>query len=248
MRRFISLLAIGILMGACTNTSASSSALPSTAAPTNDGAGATGDAAPSSTPVGPAEFSDVQGQLHGGTYVLRYGSIGGRANFPTLSFTFTVPDGWEKVGVDGVLWSSNGTRVGFSVPDAVFMDPCVPERGVARQALGPTVSELAFALLDVPGWDSAFVGVTDDFGYGALQLAVTVPDVPACGVDDHRPLLRTPGFPGYVDAGLSGTTVDLWIMSAEGTRVVIYSHTPADASAAVRDELRAVLESVRIDA
>jgi hypothetical protein len=51
-----------------------------------------------------------------------------------------------------------------------------------------------------------------------------------------------------VDAGLEGATLDLWILSVEGTRVVIFARTPSDASAAARQDVQAVLDSVRIDA
>lgn len=249
MRRLTLILAVGILVGACGNTTVDSSASTSTAGPSDDLARASATEVPSSPPSGPAEWSAVQGQLQGGTYVMRYADIGGSAAYPTLTFTFTVADGWDKVAIDGLLWGDSGARVGFAVPDAVYADPCDPDRGVTVQPVGPSVSELATALLNVRGWDGEFVDISDSFGYPALHVSLAAPTGPSCeGRNNEAPLLRTAGFPGFVDAGLDGATLDLWILSVEGTRVVIFARTPADASAAARQDVQAVLDSVRIEA
>ena len=173
-----------------------------------------------------------------------YANIAG-PSYPTLSFLFTVPGpGWQRVAIDGLLWNDNGTRLGFAVTDNVFADPCEPRSGVVQPAVGPTVAELTEAVQQVPGQSlAADVEWDEYFGYAGTHVTLVGTDTSECA---EAPLLRTPGFPGFVMAAGSQEQVDLWILSVQGTRVVVHAHRPVDASTDVDATLGAILQSIQI--
>lgn len=184
----------------------------------------------------------------GTTYVLHFASIGGAAAFPTLSFTFTVPaTGWDRVRAEGVLWRDEGMRIGFVVVDNVYVDPCDPDLGLRDPAVGPSVDDLARALIALPPWQVRDVDEGTYFGFSGSIIKVAAPAHTASCADGEPRLFHTLGNPGYVPALVPSELVDLWILNVQGTRVVIGAHWAPDAPAEEVEEMRAILDSIEID-
>lgn len=226
-----------VLVAGCGSTQQGASTSPSLVA---------ASPAASSPAVAATSFDAVDpgGRLAAGTYVLRYATIAGDRAFPTLSFEFTVPAGWQKVGLEGLLWSDDGTKLGFAVPDGVYADPCDVEQGLLDAPLGPTIDELTLALHDVRGWEAAFEW--DRYlGFMGSHLTLT-PLAERSACEEPMRLMRVPGWPGFVEVFGVDSVLDLWILNVRGERVVIYTSTPEDISADARAELQAVFESIRI--
>jgi hypothetical protein len=188
-------------------------------------------------------------ELRAGTYVLRYADIGGEQAFPTLAITFTVPHGWDRVQVDGLLWSDAGMRLGFAVVDNLYVDPCDPDRGLRDPAVGPSVDDLTRALATVPGWKVAGEVSDDEFsGFAGSRIELTGPaDLSGC-VDESSRLLHILGAPGYAPAISGSEHHELRILNVQGTRLVIYAATETDTLDANREELETVLNSIQIEA
>lgn len=237
MQRRIALLATLILLAGCGNDQPYPSA---TTVPTSEPSAQAGADEP-------IAFDSVEkgNLLAPGTYRLRYGEIGGRERYPSLAFDFTLADpGWQRVAIDGLLWNDNGARFGFAVADNVFTDPCDLGGQSMDPPVGPTVTELATALGQLSGIDAT--AEHDVYlGYGGHHVTLTVADgAPACG--DESGVLRAPGFPGFVMGPDADTSLELWILSVEGTRVIVLAYVPTDASAELRNEVQTVFDSIRI--
>jgi hypothetical protein len=214
---------------------------------------ATPTAVPSSEPSAsavadaPIEFESVEkgSMLAPGTYRLAYGEIGGRERYPSLAFDFTLAEpGWQRVAIDGLLWNDNGARFGFAVADNVYTDPCDLGGESMLPPVGPTVTELANALGDLPGIDAS--AEHDVYlGYGGHHVTLTAPEGSA-GCEGESGVLRAPGFPGFIMGPDPDTALELWILSVEGTRVIVLAYVPRDASSELRDEVQAIFDSIRI--
>ncbi len=196
----------------------------------------------------PTSYEEIEPgtALAAGTYVLHYASIGGAQQFPTLAITFTVPDGWDRVLIDGAVWG-DGMRVVFAVVDNLYVDPCEPNLGLRDPAVGPSVDDLATALGTVPGWEIIEADHDLYFGYPAVRLVLSGPaDVTSCPQEVAR-LVHTLGFPGFIEAVAGNERQELWILEVNGARLVINAvstpeNPPADAA-----ELQAILDSIHIE-
>jgi hypothetical protein len=99
------------------------------------------------------------------------------------------------------------------------------------------------------------------FGYSGKHLGLTVPDLPVEGVGDRvftgcvgRQLkswvapfdTQEPGdaFYGYTGPGYSE---EFWILDVEGTRLMIAAEQSAGSPAEDVAQLRAILDSIRIE-
>ena len=203
--------------------------------------------APDSAPM---EFTDRGGESGSrppGTYVLHYSDIAGTAAFPTLAFTFTLPEGWERVAIDGLAWGPNGTRLRFAVVDNLYVDPCDPTLGVLDPPVGASVDDLALALGTLPGIEIGQVEFNDYFGgFSGLRIPITITADPAsCSAEELR-LAHTYGFPGFVEIFGLGERHELFVVAVEGTRVVIDAISTDEASDGARAALLAVVDSIQI--
>jgi hypothetical protein len=129
----------------------------------------------------------------------------------------------------------------------------------ADPPVGPTVGDLAAALTDLAPFrvTSPPEDVTI-YGYSGKHLELTVPDLPVGGdLGDLR-------FIGCVDADLyswisppnegafngytgPGYREEFWILDVEGARLMIVAHRSAGAPRENLPELRAILDSIRIE-
>jgi hypothetical protein len=238
MKRSSAAFVVLVLVAGCGTTQRSSTAT------TAESAGVSESPASSAVAAAPTSFDAFEGgPLPAGTYQFAYSSIGGSESFPTLAFTFSLGSGWEKVGLEGLLWGDSGAKLGFAVPDNVFADPCDVEQGLLDPPPGPTIDEMTLALFEIPGWEAREWEWDRYLGFMGSHFQLTVPaDLSAC--EEPIRLLRAPGWPGFVE--VFGDTLDLWLLNVRGTRVLIYTSTPADLSAEAAADLQAVFDSIQI--
>ena len=155
------------------------------------------------------------GRAEPGTYVLHYDSIAGAQAFPTLAVTFTLPAGWQRVVIDGLVWNDAGQRVGVAVVDNLYVDPCDPDRGVRVPPVGPSVDDLAWALGALPGWELTEADHDVYMGYPGIRLVLSAPaDMSSCAFEESR-LAHSLGFPGFL-TGIAGGEQELWISALKG--------------------------------
>jgi hypothetical protein len=199
-------------------------------------------ASPSPSAASITTFEDIEPgtELEPGTYVLHFASVGGAVAYPTLSMYFTVPSGWSRVEVDGLVWNDAGPRLLFAVADNVYSDGCNIAGGPSASPIGASVADLVTALTGLPGWEAAVVTDSAFAGHIATRIEVSHDESAAC---EEERLLHSLGTPGYVLAP-SAERFEMWVLDVEGTRLIINGISPVDASAAVKAELQAVMDSV----
>ena len=205
--------------------------------------------------------------LAAGTYEIELGE----EHLPKIKIT--VPDGWTNVGGWGVrngeVPTPHWVAVLFWDVDKVYAHPCHWRDGLIQP--GPTVADLATALVDQPLRDATEpVDIVVD-GFEGVQLELSVPaDMPTrryedgddvytdflgCdkdhGVGDH-PFKSWTGEPGSwggserYQQGL-GQVDRLWILDLDGERLVIDATYLSSAKAKDREELWRVMESIRFE-
>jgi hypothetical protein len=236
-------------------TSAATSAPPTAAPPTS--------APPTSTPTEEARPTpqtlgrESDRSLEAGTYRVAIASL--------PAFLVTVPDGWVG-GASLIHKPRSGHDVSpvalmFWDVDQVYGHPCQWRGTLFRP--GPTVDDLAEALVDIPLRNATQpVDVTLD-GYAGKYLEWSVPadietephgeyvsfdDCDQTG-DGDRAFESWTGKAGGSDRYQQGPgQVDrLWILDVDGIRLVIDAFEMPYATAAERAELMAVVESIRFE-
>lgn len=170
-------------------------------------AAATSRPLPNDTPIAPGEYT--------------YGLI------PGLRMTFTVAaDGWESWGDGVVKGLTEPTRMagfGFGEIASVHADPCRWQNGRIEPPLGPTVDDLAAALVALPHFDlrtSPETGTVDGFAgtYLKIQIAddVVIDD---CDEQAFNTYIWTDGTARYHQG--PGQIEEFWILDVDGKRLLI---------------------------
>jgi hypothetical protein len=252
-------LVVMLALGACTSGSGAADA-PASSAPTPSDADTTAPSDPIPAPM----VQDIMelaafAPLEPGTYTID----------PDLDpstpprVVYEVPaEGWAqwigaaKPADDGFVMVSITTvtnLVRHGCRDHSWTDPPV----------GPSVDDLAAALADLAPFrvTSPPTDVTI-YGYRGTHLELTVPDLPVEGEGDDRRFARCAGgtlkswvaaidtaagdaFYGY--NGEPGRTEEFWILDVDGTRLMIEANwSPASPGKDVA-EMRAILDSIRIE-
>jgi hypothetical protein len=217
---------------------------------------------PTASPSSPAASTAValihDDPLAAGTYRIAQWDTGCGARQPGCSpspahdavrMTLTVPDGWAGVGNGASIWLSAKLMeapdgAGLTVGRGAWLlsDPCTKaQHAVAPDvAVGPSVDDFANALADHPLLD-----VTDPVdvtlaGYSGKYVDLQVPaDISMCEV--YRPF-----DPGIYAQGPSHQW-HLWILDVDGLRFVVQSTDYAGTSAQHQAELKAIVESIKIE-
>jgi hypothetical protein len=130
----------------------------------------------------------------------------------------------------------------------------------ADPSVGPTVDDLAAALADLaPFRVKSPAEEVAIYGYRGKHLELTVPDLPVgrnphdvrfigCIDGDLYSWISPPNdesaFSGYTGPGYRE---EFWILDVEGTRLMIVAHRSAGAPREDLPELRAILDSIRIE-
>jgi hypothetical protein len=219
------------------------------------------------------------GVLQAGTYVAHpFGSA-----TDSMSFTVTVPDGWDTGPRDpdggpiAGIWPAgegyrppHGMALGFVDVSSIESDPCDWLGSSNDIAIGPSADDLATALSDqaatLSGEAAYTVSAPTDVslgGYSGKYLEVTMPtevfavsdpsatisnpDVaPGCGGDQatYR-IWDGHGFNIYVQG--PANRWQMWSLDVEEKRVVVLAHDFPGTPAEDRAELRAIVDSIRIE-
>ena len=193
-----------------------------------------------------------------------------------LRVVYEVPvEGWSS-WIGAAKFSDDG-QVGTTPISAMLVSiTSVPnlvrhgcrDHSPADPPVGPSADDLATALADLAPFrvTSPPKDVTI-YGYSGKHLELTVPDMPfevrgdkilfieCTGYDWHRRYLMSWITPqlvargGYAYYGYSGPghTEDLWILDVEGTRLVIAADRSPGLPREDITEMRAILDSIRIE-
>jgi hypothetical protein len=163
-----------------------------------------------------------------------------------LRFTFTVPDGWAAAPLGSDIWlasehNSGPAGGGFLIGRGgwVYSEPC----GTAEDPdtpIGTTVDEFVDALVAHPLLDT-----TD-------PIAITIGGYPGTYLEIQGPADRTdcqyfqawgPTFYAQGDSNHQ----PIWVVDVAGVRVVIHGSEFPDTAPQRSAELRAIVESMRIE-
>lgn len=180
----------------------------------------------------------------------------------SLRVVYEIPgEGWSRwigaakfsdVGHVGVSITTVTNLVRHGCRDHSWADPPV----------GESVAELAAALADLAPF--SLTSPPEDvsvYGYRGTYLELTVPNLPMEGEGDDR------SFTGCIDGNLKswvaaidtepgdafygytgpGYTEQVWILDVEGTRLMIEAGASPDSPPEDVEELRAILDSIRIE-
>jgi hypothetical protein len=188
-----------------------------------------GDSQPTPTP---RAFEDASGALDPGTYVSSVGSV---------EITFTVPAGWNNEPTSPELAGPHGEDGGLSfwIVTDLFADPCRFSQGTLDPRPGPSVDDLANALVEQPGIDAESPSDIVVDGFAGKYVEYTTP---ATGCPDGFGPWETPNgtvmFPS--------TDARYWVLDVDGTRLVILAYLWEEATSQGRAELQAIIDSVEI--
>jgi hypothetical protein len=181
----------------------------------------------------------------------------------SLRVVYEVPfEGWSQ-WIGAAKFSDDG-HVGVSITTVTnLVRHGCRDHSWADPPVGPSVDDLAAALADLapfrvtsPPRDETI------YGYHGKHLELTVPDLPVEGEGDDRRFAgciggnlkswvaaidTEPGDAFYGYNGEPGRTEAFWILDVDGTRLVIEANwSPASPRGDVA-EMRAILDSIRIE-
>ncbi|MGH2754638.1 MAG: hypothetical protein ACRDLB_09400 [Actinomycetota bacterium] len=181
----------------------------------------------------------------------------------TPRVVYTIPaDGWSQ-WLGAVKFAEDGhVAVSISTVTNLVRHGC-RDHSRADPPVGPTVDDLATALADLAPFrvTSAPTDITI-YGYRGKHLELIVPDMRVEGPADDRRFTECAGgklkswvdplsephegdaFYGYTGPGY---TEEFWILDVEGARVMIAAQRSPDSPAEDVAEMRAILDSIRIE-
>jgi hypothetical protein len=164
--------------------------------------------------------------------------------------TLDLPDGWEgNVGGPYAVFLDQigGTAsVGLTLSQIIYADPCHYDKGLLKPVPGPSVDDLANALVSLPGIQASKPTDVTVGGYHAKQLTLTAPtSIAGCNFPPGE-TFRVWQLPlGATNDLAPGASDELWILDVNGQRLVIDSYEPPGQGAQVKAEVQAILESIR---
>ena len=196
------------------------------------------------------DFPGVSDDVAPGTYL--WGA--GAAN--PADITFTMPAGWmSRYGIPHKDRGGPGEiAVGNWIIANVYADPCQWQGSLLDPAVGPTVDDLASALVTQKGRSATAPTDVTLGGYPAKRVELSIPaDLDRATCDGG--VIRTWVAPGE-DTALDNETENLgmhpgqlnlvYIVDVNGERLVIDTWHMPGTSAADMAELDAILASMRI--
>jgi len=201
-----------------------------------------GEPGPSSIP-GPSSLVGTEGQ------VLEPGSYLVEAPFP-VNITFSVPPDWKTyAAVDEHLaavckGSECELGLAFWVIDNLPIDPCTPSLGEMDPPVGPSADDLAAALVAQDGYEATGPTRVSMSGFEGSYVELVGQGIPAGGCYERQTWTTGPHF----RRSLHQEKDQIWILDIEGTRLVVNAFAIGGVPEGDRSELRAMVESVRIEA
>jgi hypothetical protein len=152
-------------------------------------------------------------------------------------FGFEKPPFSDPVGAAFIVWEDDA--------DGIFSDPCAETRA---PAVGPAALELAEAIASVPGVEvvTAPREISVD-GRPGVEVAIRIPDELPCPPDQYY-LWYDETIAGNARYATDyGMTIRVWIIEENGHRIQLDGETYAGAKAAIRNELDAIVRSIRFE-
>ena len=154
---------------------------------------------------------------------------------------YGTPGGWVvDRGADGD--PDNHGEVFFWTAQDVVRDPC---EGVTTADPGPTVLDLANAIVAQPGQQTSRPKRVTVDGYSGLYLEVTTPRKPSrlagCHASEYALWSNEDG--DFYRVTIAGTVNRFWILDLDGQRVVMCATTTPSENAAAITEVVGIAES-----
>ena len=236
------------------------------AAPASPSASVSGTASPAAPTPSNGPLALPEGALSAGTYVATPFAPGGPATSclrppqpgcsesedDSIRVTFAVPDGWA--GIDGIaVWlaaegssAPGGAVLAFGRGGWLHSDPCLTAEQLAANAtpdveVEASVDDFADAIADHPLLEATDPVAVTLGGFSGKYVDLQLPsDLTGCATSYY------PWEPGPYAQGPSNRW-HLWILDVNGVRVVIQTIDYPGTSEQRRDELRAIVESIRIE-
>jgi len=179
-----------------------------------------------------------------------------------LRVVYEIPaEGWER-WIGAAKFSDAGhVAVSITTVSNLVRHGC-RNHSWADPPVGPSVDDLATALADLaPFRVTSQPQDVSIYGYRGAYLELTVPNLPVEGEGDDRiftgcmegnlkswvaAIDTEPGdaFYGYTGPGY---TEEFWILDVEGTRLMIAAERSPDPPSEDIEEMRAILDSIRIE-
>jgi hypothetical protein len=195
---------------------------------------------------GSGSIPSGDGPIEPGTYRIP------KSDWSVTDFTVAFPAGWTVQY--GHVYANGGNgddEVGFYpvVVDEIFAEGCAgSDSGVIE--VGPSVDDLAEALLHQSGSSKNGPFATTLGGHPATRIDLTVPedfDLASCNAPDIglRIWYSAPADKNFVL--LDKATASVYILDVNGVRQVFLTQYGRTASEEDRAELQAVLRSIRIE-
>jgi hypothetical protein len=166
-----------------------------------------------------------------------------------LTVRVPVPSGWSTYD-DWAMLGPKGTSapdgIGFALlmATSLFSDPCHgadPLSEAGDEPIGPTVDDLATALVGHKGYvASSPVPVSVD-GFSGKRMDLQLPDLGSCKGDFF--VFGHPG--GSLYAQGPNAIWHLWILDVKGTRVIVIIDDYAGTPAADRAVAQAIVDSLK---
>ena len=181
-----------------------------------------------------------------------------------LRVVYEVPaEGWS-MWIGAAKFADDG-HVGVSITTVTnLVRHGCRDHSWADPPVGPSVDDLATALADLAPFKvtSPPRDVTA-FGYSGKHLELTVPDLPVEGEGDDRRFTgcvegMLKSWVAFIDTAEEGDAFygytgrgyreEFWILDVEGTRLMIASGRSPGSPAEDVEEMRTILDSIRIEA
>ena len=239
--RCVWLVAVTMGLSACAPQAAQDTAASST--PTT---------APTTTVVVASSEWPTSGPVEPGTYHIPSSA------WNVAGFEMTLPGGWEidpaiPPGVAKNYDSEEEVSFYPVIVDAIYSDPCVGSAGGADQLtrVGPSVDDLAQALLDQPHTMATSPVDTTLGGQQAKRIDLTVEDNPetaTCNINlpGHLQIWHSPPVDKYFVL-LGDGTASVYIIDVNGERQVFLTQHRVGTSSDDLSQLQAIIESILID-
>jgi hypothetical protein len=261
MKRIVATVVVAFAIAGCATGQGVASGAAASASPVG-GAGGEPSVSPSpaptstTTPTAAAsaavpEFPGVSDDVAPGTYLWRAGAA------TPADITFTIPAGWmSRYGIPHKDRGGPGEiAIGDWIIANVYADPCQWQGSLPSPAVGPTVDDLASALVAQKGRNATAPTDVTLGGYPAKRVELSIPaDLDKATCDEG--VIRTWVAPGE-DTALVNDTENLgmhpgqlnvvYIVDVNGDRLVIDTWHMPGTSAADLAELDAILASMRIE-
>jgi hypothetical protein len=175
----------------------------------------------------------------------------------TMSFTFTVPGGWQGRSPWGLERTEGSGQsqllgIGFVRAGALFADPCHwRTSGKEVVAVGPHIDDLVEALQAQPMYETSSAANASIGGYTGKKVDIQLPanvDLSTCD-DGAYYLWESPTKSvGYnISAQSAGARFHVWILDVQGARVLVVTRDFASTFAVERAELQQIVDSIRIE-